>query len=177
MTQFLDSYDIYDTPLQNQSSDILVDNQTYDSIRQIQIRLVLLFGIALMIASALSLLALPVQVGTGSAESSTFSTDVANIATESLSQIAVEEVVDPAGTGIADFFTVFAKEELEMPDGEKKDKITAFMVTRDMGVTSGKQEKKLGIRASSTTEVIFDNVEVPIENVIGENGKGFKLID
>jgi len=77
--------------------------------------------------------------------------------------------------GIADFFTVFAKEELVMPDGEKKDKITAFMVTRDMGVTSGKQEKKLGIRASSTTEVIFDNVEVPIENVIGENGKGFKV--
>ncbi|MFC2088201.1 acyl-CoA dehydrogenase family protein [Calditrichota bacterium] len=77
--------------------------------------------------------------------------------------------------GIADFFTVFAKEEIEMPDGEKKDKITAFMVTRDMGVTSGKHEKKLGIRAVSTTEVIFDNVDVPLENVIGERGKGFKV--
>jgi acyl-CoA dehydrogenase family protein 9 len=77
--------------------------------------------------------------------------------------------------GIADFFTVFAKEEIDMSDGEKKEKITAFMVTRDMGVTSGKQEKKLGIRASSTTEVIFENIEVPIDNVIGENGKGFKV--
>ncbi len=77
--------------------------------------------------------------------------------------------------GIADFFTVFAKEELDMPDGSKSDKITAFMVTRDMGVTSGKEEKKLGIQASSTTEVVFNNVEVPFENIIGERGKGFKV--
>lgn len=77
--------------------------------------------------------------------------------------------------GIADFFTVFAKEEIDMPDGTKSDKITAFMVTRDMGVTSGKEEKKLGIQASSTTEVIFDNIEVPFENVIFERGKGFKV--
>ncbi len=77
--------------------------------------------------------------------------------------------------GIADFFTVFAKEEIEMPGGEKKDKITALMVTRDMGVKSGKQEKKLGIRASSTTEVIFDNVEVPFDNVLEGQGKGFKV--
>jgi len=64
--------------------------------------------------------------------------------------------------GIADFFTVFAKEKIELPDGETKDKITAFAVTRDMGVKSGKKEKKLGIRATSTTEVIFENVEVPM---------------
>lgn len=76
--------------------------------------------------------------------------------------------------GLADFFTVFAKEEIEI-NGEKKDKITAFMVTRDMGVTSGKKEAKLGIRASNTAEVIFENIEVPIENVIGECGKGFKV--
>jgi acyl-CoA dehydrogenase family member 9 len=76
--------------------------------------------------------------------------------------------------GLADFFTVFAKEEMEI-DGEKKDKITAFMVTREMGVKSGKKEKKLGIRASNTTEVIFENVEVPFENIIGERGKGFKV--
>jgi len=76
--------------------------------------------------------------------------------------------------GLADFFTVFAKEEIEI-DGEKKDKITALMVTRDMGVKSGKKEKKLGIRASNTTEVIFENIEVPFENVIGESGKGFKV--
>ncbi len=77
--------------------------------------------------------------------------------------------------GIADFFTVFAKEELEMPDGTKKDKITALIVTRDMGVKSGKDEEKLGIKGSSTTELIFENVEVPIENVLGPRGKGFKV--
>jgi len=77
--------------------------------------------------------------------------------------------------GIADFFTVFAREQIKMQDGEIKDKITAFMVTRDMGVTSGKEEEKLGIRASSTTAVFFDNIEVPFENVIGERGKGFKV--
>jgi len=77
--------------------------------------------------------------------------------------------------GVADFFTVFAKEEIKMPDGNKKDKITAFIITRDMGVTTGKEEEKLGIRASSTTEVIFDNIEVPVENVLDEPGKGFKI--
>ncbi len=77
--------------------------------------------------------------------------------------------------GIANFFTVFAKEELEMPDGEKKDKISAFIVTRDMGVKSGVEEKKLGIRSSSTTALFFEDIEVPFENVIGENGKGFKI--
>lgn len=77
--------------------------------------------------------------------------------------------------GIANFFTVFAKEEIETPDGEKKDKITAFIVTRDMGVKSGAEEKKLGICSSSTTALFFEDIEVPFENVIGENGKGFKV--
>ena len=70
--------------------------------------------------------------------------------------------------GIADFVTVFAKEEITQPDGSKKDKITAVIVTRDMGMQSGKEEHKLGIRGSSTTELIFDNIEVPFENVIHE---------
>jgi acyl-CoA dehydrogenase family member 9 len=77
--------------------------------------------------------------------------------------------------GIANFFTVFAKEEIKTPDGEKKDKITAFIVTRDMGVKSGVEEKKLGICSSSTTALFFEDIEVPFENVIGENGKGFKV--
>ena len=77
--------------------------------------------------------------------------------------------------GLADFYTVFAREDIKMPDGTTKDKITAFMVTRDMGVTSGKEEKKLGIRSSSTTALFFENVEVPFENVLGERGKGFKI--
>jgi acyl-CoA dehydrogenase family protein 9 len=77
--------------------------------------------------------------------------------------------------GLADFFTVFAREELKMPDGSTRDNITAFLVTRDMGVKSGKEEKKLGIRGSSTTALFFENVEVPFENVLGERGKGFKI--
>jgi len=77
--------------------------------------------------------------------------------------------------GIADFFTVFAKEEIKTPDGKSKDKITAFILTRDMGVKSGKEEKKLGIRSSSTAGLFFENVEVPAENVLGERGKGFKV--
>jgi acyl-CoA dehydrogenase family protein 9 len=77
--------------------------------------------------------------------------------------------------GIADFFTLFAKEEINMPDGTKRDRITAFLVTRDMGIKSGKEEKKLGIRSSSTTALFLENVEVPFENVLGERGMGFKI--
>ncbi|MCF7803801.1 MAG: acyl-CoA dehydrogenase family protein [Candidatus Marinimicrobia bacterium] len=77
--------------------------------------------------------------------------------------------------GIADVFTVFAQTEMEI-DGEKKDKITAFIVTRDMeGFSSGGEEKKLGIKGSSTTELHFDNVKVPVENMLGPRGKGFKV--
>ncbi|HLG20304.1 MAG TPA: acyl-CoA dehydrogenase family protein [Bdellovibrionota bacterium] len=77
--------------------------------------------------------------------------------------------------GLAGFFTVFAKTEMESK-GETKDKVTAFLVTRDMaGVSTGKDEHKLGIRGSSTTEVAFQNVRVPAENVLGEPGRGFKI--
>ncbi len=76
--------------------------------------------------------------------------------------------------GIADFYTVFAK---TTPDtAEQKGKITAFMVTRDLGgITHGPHEDKMGIRASNTTAVFFDNVRVPAANVLGEEGKGFKV--
>ena len=73
--------------------------------------------------------------------------------------------------GFASFFTVFAKEEV---NGE--DKVTAFIVTRDMGgVTNGPEEHKLGIKASSTVEVYFKDVEVPVENILGKPGDGFKI--
>jgi alkylation response protein AidB-like acyl-CoA dehydrogenase len=73
--------------------------------------------------------------------------------------------------GFADFFTVFAKTSL---DG--RGHITAFIVTRDMkGVSTGPHEDKMGIRASSTTSVTFDDVRVPAANVLGEVGKGFKV--
>jgi acyl-CoA dehydrogenase family protein 9 len=76
--------------------------------------------------------------------------------------------------GIADFFTVFAKTTPDKPG--QKGKITAFIVTRDLGgVTHGPHEDKMGIRASNTTAVYFDNVRVPKANVLGEEGKGFKV--
>src|SRR4051812_823707 len=76
--------------------------------------------------------------------------------------------------GIAEFYTVFAK---TTPDsGEQKGKITAFLVTRDLGgITHGPHEDKMGIRASNTTAVFFDSVRVPVANVLGEEGKGFKV--
>lgn len=53
--------------------------------------------------------------------------------------------------------------------------ITAFLVESGTeGFTVGKKEDKLGIRASSTTELLFDNVRVPMRNVLGEVGKGYK---
>ncbi len=74
--------------------------------------------------------------------------------------------------GIADFFTVFAK----TGDAETRGNLSAFIVTRDMkGVSVGPHEDKMGLRASSTTAVYFDNVEVPADNVLGPVGKGFKV--
>ena len=67
--------------------------------------------------------------------------------------------------GAADLFTVFAK-----VGGEK---FTAFLVERAFGgVTSGAEEKKMGIKGSSTTAVYFENVPVPVANVLGEIGRG-----
>uniref|UniRef100_A0A452UIT5 Acyl-CoA dehydrogenase family member 9 n=1 Tax=Ursus maritimus TaxID=29073 RepID=A0A452UIT5_URSMA len=78
--------------------------------------------------------------------------------------------------GMANIFTVFAKTEVVDSDSSVKDKITAFIVERDFGgVTNGKPEDKLGIRGSNTCAVHFENTRVPIENVLGEVGGGFKV--
>uniref|UniRef100_A0A8C1CSU5 Complex I assembly factor ACAD9, mitochondrial n=2 Tax=Cyprinus carpio TaxID=7962 RepID=A0A8C1CSU5_CYPCA len=78
--------------------------------------------------------------------------------------------------GWADIMTVFARSEVVDKDGQKKDKITAFIVERAFGgITSGKPEDKLGIRGSNTCEITFEDTKVPIENVIGEVGGGFKV--
>jgi len=78
--------------------------------------------------------------------------------------------------GIAEIFTVFAKTKVKSPTGEMVDKVTAFIVERSFGgVTNGKPEDKMGIRGSNTCEVFFDNTPVPVENVLGEVGSGFKV--
>jgi alkylation response protein AidB-like acyl-CoA dehydrogenase len=72
----------------------------------------------------------------------------------------------------ASVFLVFANVNPEL--GYKG--ITGFIVERDMpGFSLGKKEVKLGIRASSTCEVVLDDVKVPKANVIGEVGKGYKI--
>ena len=74
--------------------------------------------------------------------------------------------------GEAGLFIVFANVAPER--GYKG--ITAFLVEREMpGFAVGKREDKLGIRASSTTELVMDHVRVPEENVLGEVGKGYKV--
>ena len=71
--------------------------------------------------------------------------------------------------GISEIFTVFAQTPVKDPKtGEMKDKISAFIVERAFGgVSSGPPEKKMGIKASNTAEVYFDNVKVPVENLLG----------
>lgn len=53
--------------------------------------------------------------------------------------------------------------------------ITCFIATKDMGVKIAKKEQKLGIRASSTCSLAFDDLRIPAENVIGGEGKGYKI--
>lgn len=76
--------------------------------------------------------------------------------------------------GFADLFTVFAKVDCEIK-GVRKPRVTAFLVERGMGVKNGPEEKKLGIKGSSTTSLYFEDVLVPVENVLGEVGKGFNI--
>ena len=68
---------------------------------------------------------------------------------------------------IADVFAVFAR---------TKKGITGFVVERDFpGVSTGAPEKKMGIRGSTTNPISFENVKVPKENLIGQEGRGFLL--
>ena len=69
--------------------------------------------------------------------------------------------------GFADIFVVFAK-----VDG---DKFSAFIVERQPGLTSGAEEHKMGIKGSSTTALVLSDVKTPVENLLGEVGKGHKI--
>ncbi|MFD2629323.1 acyl-CoA dehydrogenase [Oceanobacillus kapialis] len=74
--------------------------------------------------------------------------------------------------GVADIYIVFAK-----TDADSRHKgISAFIVEKGTdGFTFGKKEKKLGIRSSPTTELIFENCRIPKENMLGKEGEGFKI--
>ena len=74
--------------------------------------------------------------------------------------------------GEADIYVVFA-----LTDPQSKQKGTsAFIVEKDFpGFSIGKKEKKMGIRSSPTTEIIFEDCRVPKENLLGELGEGFKV--
>ena len=70
--------------------------------------------------------------------------------------------------GLADFYTVFCK--------TAPDQVSALIVEKEMdGVSFGEKEQKLGIQASETRALYLDKVRVPAENLIGEEGKGFKI--
>lgn len=74
--------------------------------------------------------------------------------------------------GVADLYIVF----VTMDPSAGTDAITAFIVEKDWpGVSFGAKEKKLGIRCSQTANVILENVEVPVENRLGEEGEGFGI--
>ncbi|MEB4859384.1 acyl-CoA dehydrogenase [Priestia megaterium] len=72
--------------------------------------------------------------------------------------------------GEADIYVVFAR----IDPNEKR--TSAFIIEKDMpGFSVGKKEKKLGIRSSPTTEIIFEDCRVPKENLLGNEGEGFKV--
>ena len=98
-------------------------------------------------------------------------------------------IPDPAGThyilngtkiwisnaGWAGVFTVFAKVPVEV-NGVRKQRVTAFIVDAHApGISLGQPEQKMGIKASDTRTVTFDNVRVPAEDRLGEVGQGFKI--
>ena len=74
-----------------------------------------------------------------------------------------------SNAGFADVFIVFAK-----IDDDKN--LSAFIVEKDFGgITMGEEEKKMGIKGSSTRQVFFENTPVPVENMLFEREKGFKI--
>lgn len=77
--------------------------------------------------------------------------------------------------GFAQVYTVFAKVEgNNLPDG--KSGFTAFIVERGMeGFTQGPEEQKMGIKGSSTVQLYFQDAKVPVENLLGEIGKGHRI--
>ncbi|HEU4629382.1 MAG TPA: acyl-CoA dehydrogenase family protein [Gemmatimonadaceae bacterium] len=80
-----------------------------------------------------------------------------------------------SNAGYAGLFTVFARVPVEV-DGVRKQRVTAFIVDAHApGIGLGKLEEKMGIKASDTRTVTFENVRVPVEDRLGEVGQGFRI--
>ncbi|MDR3588615.1 MAG: acyl-CoA dehydrogenase family protein [Negativicutes bacterium] len=74
--------------------------------------------------------------------------------------------------GVASVYTVFAT----VDKGKGLKGLTAFLVERDRpGLSIGQEEDKMGIRSSNTTEVVFQDVRIPVANLLGKEGDGFKI--
>ncbi len=77
-----------------------------------------------------------------------------------------------SGGATSELFIILAKTD---PDAGHKG-VSAFLVTRDMpGFKTGRKEDKMGLRASDTTDLILDSCRVPAENLLGQEGEGFKI--
>ena len=75
--------------------------------------------------------------------------------------------------GVSEYYTVLAVTD---PDGPRGGNVTAFVVEKsDPGFTFGEKERKLGIKGSPTRELIFDDVRIPGDRVVGEVGDGLKI--
>jgi acyl-CoA dehydrogenase family protein 9 len=80
-----------------------------------------------------------------------------------------------SNAGFAGVFTVFAKVPVEI-DGKTKQRVTAFIVdAHAAGITLGQLEQKMGIKASDTRTVTFENLKIPMNDLLGEIGGGFKI--
>jgi acyl-CoA dehydrogenase family protein 9 len=80
-----------------------------------------------------------------------------------------------SNAGYAGMFTVFAKVPVTV-DGKTKQRVTAFIVdAHSDGITLGQPEQKMGIKASDTRTVTFERVRVPVANVLGDVGHGFRI--
>ncbi|MDR3603556.1 MAG: acyl-CoA dehydrogenase family protein [Desulfomonilaceae bacterium] len=76
--------------------------------------------------------------------------------------------------GIADTFSIYAITDPDVPSYKGA---SVFIVEKDWpGFSIGKKESKLGIRSSDTRELVFEDVEVPVENLLGEEGMGFHIM-
>lgn len=78
-----------------------------------------------------------------------------------------------SNSGLTDLYVVFTTIDPSL----RRDGITAFLVEKDTpGLTIGKNENKMGFRASPTRQLIFENMRIPRENLLGDMGKGWELV-